>query len=130
MKHLAVSCAVIEQQGKILVVQRNSHMHQPLQWEFPGGKVEEGESAQECIVREIKEELGIKISILQQLELPPPFTGDKKTIQLAPFVCRWESGSLQLFEHRNYRWLLPQELLSLDWCPADIPVVKTFLAGL
>ena len=130
MSLLEVSCAIIEQQGKILVVQRNSHMHQPLQWEFPGGKVEEGETAQNCIRREIEEELDIRVSIVKQLQNPSPFSSGESTIQLIPFVCRWESGSLQLFEHRDYRWLPPQELLTLDWCPADIPIVKTYLAGL
>ena len=130
MSLLEVSCAIIEQQGKILVVQRNSHMSQPLQWEFPGGKVEEGESAQDCIRREIKEELGIRVSIVKQLQNPPPFSSGEYTIQLIPFICRWESGSLQLFEHRYYCWLPPQELFNLDWCPADVPIVKTFIAGL
>lgn len=130
MSHLEVSCAIIEQQGKILVVQRNSHMHQPLKWEFPGGKIEEGETAQACILREIKEELGMEIEIRTQLEPPPPYQSAERSIQLIPFVCTWKNGNLRLFEHKAFRWLGPQELLLLDWCPPDVPVVKTFLAGL
>lgn len=130
MSKLKVSCAIIEQRGRILVVQRSSHMHQAFLWEFPGGKLEKGETAQDCIRREIMEELGIRISIVKQLQVPPPFYSGERTIQLIPFVCRWESGILQLIEHQDYCWMLPEELHKLKWCPADIPVVKTFLAEL
>lgn len=124
--HLNVSCAIIEHKGLVLAVQRNTHMDYPLLWEFPGGKLEEGESASSCIIREIKEELGINIQVREALNT---YTHANKgrTITLIPFVCHWKDGSFHLHEHAAARWLRPEELKALSWCPADIPLVKDYL---
>lgn len=122
---LRVACAIIEHDNHILVVQRSAGMKNGLLWEFPGGKLESGEAAIDCIVREIKEELGIKVHAHQQLS-----KHDHENIQLIPFVCSWKSGNIQLYEHKEARWLPAHELLSLHWCPADIPVVKMYLKSL
>ena len=123
---LDVSCAIIEHEGLVLAVQRSAEMANPLLWEFPGGKLEKGEAAADCIVREIKEELNINISILASLS-SATHRGKGRSIRLIPFVCRWESGKLQLHEHAAARWLKPAELLTLSWCPADVPVIENYL---
>jgi 8-oxo-dGTP diphosphatase len=75
------------------------------------------------LVREIWEELSIGIQICKLLT-PVLHAYPTKTIQLIPFLANWESGNLQLTEHAQSRWLSPQDLLSLDWAPADLPIVQ------
>lgn len=123
---LAVSCAIIEHQGRILAVQRGAHMQHGLLWEFPGGKQEAGETAEECIIREIREELHISIKPIKQL-LAHNHTYEWGSICLMPFICQWLQGKITLQEHKTARWVFPSELKALDWSPADIAVVKTFL---
>jgi len=122
-----VSCALITgQNGKVLVTQRSSSMRLPLKWEFPGGKVEMAETAEECLHREIYEELGIKIEIIRSLT-PAVFDDGKAAIRLIPFECIITKGDIVLAEHASFMWLDPAELEALDWAPADIPVLKDFL---
>lgn len=119
---ISVTCALIQNRGKILVTQRNHHMSQPLKWEFPGGKIEHCEGEVACIIREIKEELNIDIQPF--CRLTPSVTDE---IKLIPFRCHFIGGEITLSEHANYRWIPPQTLLSLDWSAADLPIVKEFL---
>lgn len=123
---IAVACAIIEWQQKILVTQRGLHKAEGGLWEFPGGKLEENETPQTCIVREIAEELDIEVEpyhLLQASEHSYP----QKTIRLIPLVCRWTGGTLHMKEHAAFRWLLPPELPGLNWCPADVPIVEEYL---
>lgn len=98
-------------------------MDLPGLWEFPGGKVEPEESPEACLIREIGEELSIGIQIGRPLT-PVLHAYPDKSIQLIPFLATWESGTLQLTEHAQYQWLAPQDLLTLDWAPADLPIVE------
>jgi 8-oxo-dGTP diphosphatase len=123
VKIIPVSCLVLLHQGKVLATQRSNSMDLPGLWEFPGGKVEPEESPATCLVREIWEELSIGIQICKPLT-PVLHTYPTKTIQLIPFLAKWESGILQLTEHAQSQWLAPQDLLSLDWAPADLPIVQ------
>ncbi len=122
MKIIHVSCLLLLHQGKVLATQRSEKMDLPGLWEFPGGKVEPEESPATCLVREIWEELSIGIQICKPLR-PVLHAYPAKSIQLIPFLATWESGTLQLTEHAQSRWLAPQDLLSLDWAPADLPIV-------
>ncbi len=125
MSVLEVACAIIEHEGLTLVVQRSAGMKQGLLWEFPGGKLEPGEKAEDCIVREIKEELGITIQ--PERKLSRSVHGN---ICLIPFICSRVAGDLYLHEHKEALWLRPHELHHLNWCPADIPVVKEYTGNL
>jgi 8-oxo-dGTP diphosphatase len=125
---LRVTCAIIEKEGKVLVTQRSEKMKQPLKWEFPGGKVEKGESEEECLQREIQEELNIKIKPVKKLS-PNVHVYTEITIQLIPFVCQYQAGEIHLLEHARYEWLDKKELVNLDWAEADIPILKEYLAG-
>lgn len=98
-------------------------MSLPGKWEFPGGKVESGETAQECIVREIKEELNIEIYPLEQLA-DSFYDYGTFQITLLPFIARYVSGEIILSEHQKYQWLLPEELEPLDWAAADKKLVN------
>jgi len=117
-----VTCALIMDGEQVLVTQRSDWMPHPLKWEFPGGKLHRGETPERCIVREIREELGIHILVW---ELLPSVRHSYSTgiIKLIPFVCRWLGGEIQLAEHRDYRWVDLRELDDLDWLEADLEVV-------
>jgi 8-oxo-dGTP diphosphatase len=126
---IRVACAVIEDDGKVLAAQRSETMNMPLKWEFPGGKLHDGESPEECLARELAEELGIRVWI--ERALPPVFhCYDDFAIELIPFVCSVAGGNLLLNEHRAIAWLSPDQLPELDWPAADIPVIASYLASL
>jgi 8-oxo-dGTP diphosphatase len=125
--HIHVACAIIEQDGLVLAAQRGATMNMPLQWEFPGGKIDPGESAEACLRRELEEELGIQVGVKQSLPLCThryPFL----TVTLYPFVCAIDSGNITLTEHAAVVWTSPEKLYSLDWTEADVPVIATYLA--
>ncbi|MGA9651482.1 (deoxy)nucleoside triphosphate pyrophosphohydrolase [Pedobacter sp.] len=129
-KIIQVSCAIIvSEDRKILVTQRSASMSLPLKWEFPGGKIEKEESPEQTIVREIKEELNIEISMSNKL---PSVTHhyENFSIILIPFICKIEHGEIKLSEHQAFRWLNPNKLLDLDWAEADIPVAQHYLQTL
>ncbi|PKV75555.1 (deoxy)nucleoside triphosphate pyrophosphohydrolase [Pontibacter ramchanderi] len=122
-----VTCALIEQYGRVLITQRSEAMPLALLWEFPGGKVEEGETEEACLVREIQEELNLNITPTKRLTPVVQTYGDK-TIELIPFLCQYNGGTISLAEHRSYQWVFPQDLPHFDWCPADIPIMQEFIA--
>jgi 8-oxo-dGTP diphosphatase len=128
-KAIRVACAVIEDEGKVLAAQRSETMSMPLKWEFPGGKLHEGEKPEECLARELNEELGIRVRI--ERALPPVFHRyEDFAIELIPFVCTLAGGMLLLHEHRALAWVSPHQLTELDWPAADIPVIASYLASL
>ena len=120
---IKVTCAIITYRNKILAVQRSKRMSMPMKWEFPGGKIEEGESEIDCIKREIKEELNIDIEVLDRLT-PSIYNYPTFTIELIPFTANYVSGELKLKEHNQYLLLDKNELDSLDWADADLEIVK------
>ncbi|WP_318639977.1 (deoxy)nucleoside triphosphate pyrophosphohydrolase [Flavobacterium ardleyense] len=121
-----VTCAIIYFGSKIIVTQRSKEMKLPLKWEFPGGKLEIGESEESCIKREIKEEINIKIEILSKLTNTIHDYGEFQ-VNLIPFIARHISGDIMLTEHHTYKLLDPAELLHLDWAEADLPIVEELL---
>jgi len=121
-----VACAIIEKDGLVLAAQRSENMSLPLKWEFPGGKLDPNESAAACLEREIDEELGVGIVI--RIPLPPSeWNYEKFSIRLHPFVCTMNGGRITLAEHKAVRWLAPEELPTLDWAEADMPVLRNYL---
>jgi 8-oxo-dGTP diphosphatase len=122
-----VTCAIIEKERKVLCAQRSEHMKHSLKWEFPGGKQEAGETLEACLVREIKEELGLAIAIREKLPAIRHQYNNAKEICLHPFICTIQAGELFLKEHKQVAWLNPQELNVLDWVEADIPILHYYL---
>lgn len=123
---LQVTCAIIEHNNKVLICQRSETMKLPLKWEFPGGKVEQNESKEDCLQREIKEELGMIISTGRALT-PVVHYYPNFSLCLYPFICNWESGELLPTEHKQAIWVVPSELLNYDWAEADLPIVGEYL---
>ncbi len=135
MKTIQVVAAVIERDGELLCVQRGSHkflyIHQ--KWEFPGGKVEAGESETDALRREIYEELDLAIEVKAHLTTVRHTYPDFHIV-MAAYRCALLSGisdaDIRLKEHIACRWINPgtQEFRQLDWAAADIPIV-TALQG-
>lgn len=113
-----VVCALIVNGAKLLAAQRGVDSAHPLKWEFPGGKVDHGESAGEALAREIREELGITIRVEVPLE-PVSHSYPGKVVKLFPWLCRWENGELILHEHHAVKWVSPEELFGLNLLEAD-----------
>lgn len=122
MKVVKVVAAVIAEEGRIFATQRGYGEFKD-GWEFPGGKIEEGETPQQALVREIREELDTEVEVG---DLLGTVEYDYPTFHLSMqcFLCRIKSGSLNLKEHEAARWLSKDELDSVDWLPADIEVLE------
>lgn len=122
MKAINVVAAVIVRDGEILATQRGYGEFEG-GWEFPGGKVESGETPKQAIVREIKEELNASIVVndfLVQVEHDYP----SFHLSMKCFLCSLEDSSFQLLEHHAAKWLDLAHIEDVDWLPADIKVVK------
>ncbi|THF84588.1 (deoxy)nucleoside triphosphate pyrophosphohydrolase [Cohnella fermenti] len=126
---LAVAAAIIEDgEGRVLVARRKEGKSQAGLWEFPGGKLEPGESPADCLVRELKEEMGIDIAPYE------PFGENEHeygsvAIRLIAWRATWRPGPIRLADHDDYRWARPDELAALAWAPADIPFVRRLAGG-
>jgi len=124
-----VTCAVIRNdEGLVLAVRRGPGMGNAGKWEFPGGKTRAGEDNEDCILREIDEELGMDIVICGKLNDVEHDYGNKQ-IRLIPFICDTLASKPDLREHDQFRWMQPEELVTLDLTAADIPVAVQYAAG-
>lgn len=121
-----VTCAIIQEADNVLVCQRSVAMALPLKWEFPGGKIEKGESKEECLAREIQEELGLEITVGKELSTLT-HTYPAFGITLYPFLCKAQRGSIRLAEHAQAIWVPWQTLNDFDWAEADKPIVAEFM---
>lgn len=122
-KLIHVVAAVIIKDGKILCAQRGNTKYLAYKWEFPGGKVESGEQLEAALMREIKEELDCRISIINHL-LTTDHNYDFGTVKIDAFVCELVDEQPQCLEHNEIRWLENNELSDLDWAEADLPIVS------
>ena len=122
MKTVRVVAAVIRKDDKIFATQRGYGEFKD-GWEFPGGKIEEGETPEQALAREIKEELNTEIQVgelIGTIEYDYP----KFHLSMDCFWCEIMQGGLELKEHEAARWLSKEELYSVDWLPADVGVVE------
>lgn len=122
-KNIHVVGAVIMENRKILCAQRGSTKTLACKWEFPGGKIDEGESPQEALKREITEEMHCEVEVGEQVE-HTVYEYDFGIVHLTTFYCKLIEGEPVLTEHVSIKWLLPNELSTLDWAPADIPAIE------
>lgn len=121
MKTIRVAAAIIQKDGKILAAQRGYGEFKD-GWEFPGGKLEPGESGADACVREIREELHVEITELEHL-CTVEHDYDTFHLSMECFTCSIASGTISDSEHENLKWLDPDDLWSVDWLPADVKVV-------
>ena len=128
MKRIEVVAAVIQRDGLILATQRGYGAYKGW-WEFPGGKMEPGETAQEALVREIREELDAEIAVgdlLRTVEWDYP----EFHLTLHCYLCTHSSPTLHLNEHSDARWLDKAALRSVPWLPADVCLIDDLAQGL
>lgn len=118
-----VTAAVIEQDGKILIAQRRKGSTLAGKWEFPGGKIEPGETAEVCLKRELKEEFGIDAEV-EKFIMASQFRYCLVPIELLAYRVKHICGNFKINEHDQIRWVSPSELGSYDFMPADKPIVK------
>lgn len=126
MKPIQVVCAIIYKEKKILVAQRSKSMSLPLKWEFPGGKVQPNETHEQCLHRELKEELNIEVKIQKKMTSNTHDYGNF-IITLIPFTAKYVSGEIKLTEHNAIKWVEKKDLPSLEWAPADFPILNQIL---
>lgn len=124
MKQIHVVGAILVDQGKILCAKRGPGRALANLWEFPGGKIETGESPREALQREIQEELQVVVKVAKEAFETTSYSYDFGVVHLTTFLCRLESGVPQLTEHVDLKWLAPAELMTVTWAPADIPAVE------
>lgn len=127
MKTIRVVAAIIRDKGRIFATQRGYGPYKD-GWEFPGGKIEPGETPEEALKREIREELDTEIEVGEpagHIEYDYP----EFHLSMDCFFCTLLSGSLTLKEHEAARWLSPAELDSISWLPADRSLIDGLKAG-
>lgn len=127
MKDINVVGAILVRDQKILCAQRGGEKSLPYLWEFPGGKIESGETPQEALKRELMEELKIEVSIAEDIFDRSAYEYDFGRVHLTTILCQLEGSEPILTEHVDIKWLTPSELLTLDWAPADIPAVEKLM---
>ena len=121
MKTIHVVAAIIERDGHILATQRGYGDYKD-GWEFPGGKVEQGETPEQAIVREIREELAMDIEVERHV-VDVSWDYPQFHLEMACFLSHIAEGTPHLLEHEAARWLAPADIDSVDWLPADVLVV-------
>ena len=126
-KPLEVVCGIIRHKDWILATRRDPARFFPLLWEFPGGKVEAGESPERALERELMEELSLQVEVKERLPTVQ-YSKDNFHMELIPFECRTTGKHApSLHDHVELRWLNREELTSVEWAPADIPIVEDLI---
>ena len=121
-----VTAAAIIRDGKVLIAQRQPGSHMEYRWEFPGGKLEPDETPEECIIREIKEEMDIDIEV-DDIYKVVKFKYEEKDILLLCYLCRIIKGDGRAIECNDFKWVTKDELPGFDFVPADLPIVEKLI---
>jgi 8-oxo-dGTP diphosphatase len=123
-----VTAAVMETDGRIIIAQRKSTDHLAGKWELPGGKVEPGETPEQCLQRELKEEFDIDVRVDDYLGASI-YHYEHLSIELMAYRTYWSGGRIRAKDHADYRWVTPAELGQYDFAPADRPFVQRIRSG-
>ena len=121
MKTIRVVAAIIIDDGKVFATQRGYGEFKD-GWEFPGGKIDAGETSEEALVREIKEELDTEVEVIELLDTVE-YDYPNFHLSMDCFICNIKSGNLVLKEHEAAQWLTKETLDSVDWLPADLGLI-------
>lgn len=128
MKTVHVVAAVIIEDDKVFCCQRANKGPLAKKWEFPGGKIEDGENQKEALIREIQEELETTIKVKEHLTTVD-HTYPTFHIIMEAYHCEVIKGNLSLTEHLDSKWLIKDDFYDLDWAEADIPIIKKIVEG-
>lgn len=118
-----VTAAVILKEGRVLIAQRSSKDELARLWEFPGGKIEDGETPEECLKREIKEELDIDVDV-KDFFAESIYDYENGSISLMAYAVEWLDGELKPMVHDELRWVSRSEISKYEFAPADVVFVK------
>ena len=118
-----VVAAVIKKDNKYLIAQRNRNKHFAFYWEFPGGKVDNGETFEIALQREINEELSISIKIYKKIS-SQMHKDDKINVKVHYFLCEHSAGKIILYEHEDLKWVTKRELSSYKMAPGDSKIIE------
>jgi len=118
-----VTAAIIEEEGRVFVARRGPGRHLEGRWEFPGGKVEPGETPEQALARELAEELGI-VGEVGEFLCSAIYEGTEPPLELLAYRVRRGPGAIELREHTEARWVAPAELAGMDLPPSDRLVVE------
>ena len=118
-----VVAAVIKKNNKYLITQRNKNKHFAFYWEFPGGKVDKGESFEIALKREILEELSINIKIIEKIA-SEKFKDDKINVVVHYFLCEKFNEDIKLLEHEDMKWVIKKNLQNYKLAPGDAKIIK------
>jgi mutator protein MutT len=122
MKTIYVTCAIIEKNGEILIGERKDNG----EFEFPGGKIEEGENEKECLIRELREELGI-LSNPYEILCRTEFEYHDKYVYLTTFLTEHTSGEIENKVHKRLLWVQPKNLHNYNFLPADKVIIDLLM---
>ena len=117
-EYVSVTAAVIEMDGKVLIARRKLPF-MGYSWEFPGGKLEDNETLEECLKREIREELSIEIEVGPLVSLNKHVLNCQSAIALYAYWARYVSGNIELNDHEEIQWVLPEDLIKYDFPDPD-----------
>ena len=120
---IEVVAALIRNDGKFMICQRPENKSRPLLWEFPGGKVEAGETKEAALARECREELDIELAV-GEIFAESTFVYPDISVHLTLFEAKIVKGVPKLLEHRDIRWITPEEAADYEFSPADVPFVE------
>jgi len=118
-----VVAAVIKKNNKYFIAQRNRHKHFAFHWEFPGGKVDNDESFEQALKREIYEELSINIKIKKKIT-SEKYKDDKIDVEVHYFLCELTDEDIILSEHEDMKWVLKKDLLNFKLAPGDSKIIN------
>jgi 8-oxo-dGTP diphosphatase len=125
---IKVTAAILEKDGRIIIAQRKRSDHLSGKWEFPGGKIEPGETPEACLARELKEEFEIDVAVGNHLG-STVYHYHHISIELMVYQASWVGGTITMNDHNAYRWVSVDQLTEFDFAPADIPFVDMLRRG-
>jgi len=126
---IKVAVAIIEKEGRILIARKSREGPLKDRWEFPGGKVEEGETAEECVKREVFEELGIDIAV-KECVCACTYNYVHMSVELLAYRASHVSGEVRRHEYQQVQWVMPSELNTYDFPEANRPLINKLMNGL
>lgn len=121
---IKVVAAILEKEDKILIAKKREGKPLAGLWEFPGGKIEEGETPEESLIRELMEEMNIKVRVNEYVGESIYDYGDGKVISLKGFTAEIIEGDIKLTDHDEYKWVTLEEICNYRIAPADIPLIS------
>ena len=122
---IEVTAAIIEEGDKFLIARRAKGKHLSGFWEFPGGKIEEGETAEACLLRELNEEFQINVFIDSYVG-ESYYNYPSKKINLKAFTCKIISGEIKLIDHDKVEWITIEEINKYKFAPEDLPLIPLY----